>query len=55
MNKLYDPCMSPVPVSRELALKTGRLSADPEILLNISESLNRIAQDINAPLQSVKK
>lgn len=55
MNKLYDPKTAPVPVARELAIENGKTSADPGILLSISESLNRIAQDINAPHQSVKK
>lgn len=55
MTKLYDPEMAPVPVSREQAMEKGKTSTDPEILLKISESLNRIAQDINAPHQSVKK
>jgi hypothetical protein len=55
MNKSYDPKSAPVPVARDLAIEKGKTSADPAILLNISESLNRIARDINAPHQSVKK
>ena len=55
MNKLYDPKSAPVPVARELVVEQEKTNADPAILLNISESLNRIALDINAPHQSVKK
>jgi hypothetical protein len=55
MTKTYDPEMSPVPVTREQAIEKGKTSNDPQILLRISESLNRIAQDINAARQSVKK
>jgi hypothetical protein len=49
MNKLYDPISAPVPVSRELTIEKGETSDDPEILLIISESLNRVARDIDAP------
>ena len=55
MTKLYDPEMAPVPVARELAIEKEKISDNPEILLKISESLNRIARDINAAPQSVKK
>ncbi|MGD2091735.1 MAG: hypothetical protein PVH61_36515 [Candidatus Aminicenantes bacterium] len=55
MNKSYDPKSAPVPVARELAIEKEKTSDNPEILLKISESLNRIAQDINAPHQSIKK
>ena len=55
MNKSYDPKSTPVPVARDLAIEKGKTNADPEILLKISESLNRIARDINAAPQSVKK
>ena len=51
MNSVYDPKIASV--AREIAIE--KEISEPEILLKISESLNRIDQNLDAAHQSIKK